>query len=64
MAETDYWSNVLNWAELNLSWEATSRSATQEFLSILWNPKGSLPCLQEPCTGPYPEPDDYENIQY
>jgi hypothetical protein len=44
--------------ELSPSWEAISGTATQELFNILWNPKVySLPCSQEPSTGPYPEPD-------
>jgi hypothetical protein len=36
-------------------WEAAIRSGTQEFTSTL---EGSLPCSQEPSTGPYPEADE------
>jgi hypothetical protein len=43
---------------LNPSWKAASRSITQEFRNILWDPQGSLPCSQELATGPYPEPDE------
>jgi hypothetical protein len=44
--------------ELSSSWEAASRSVTQEIPYILWNPKFHLPYLQDPSTGPYPEPDE------
>jgi hypothetical protein len=35
---------------------AGSHSSSQEILRLL--PEGSLPCSQEPITGPYPEPDE------
>jgi hypothetical protein len=41
--------------ELSPSWEAASCAAAQELPIILYNPEGSLPCSQEPSTGPYPE---------
>jgi hypothetical protein len=40
--------------ELSPSWEAANCAATQEILSIYLEPEGSLPCSQEPSTGPYP----------
>jgi hypothetical protein len=43
--------------DLNTSRDAANCAATQELPSILWNPEGSLPCSQQPSTGPYPEPD-------
>jgi hypothetical protein len=43
--------------ELRPSWEAANSAAIEGLPSILWNPKGSLACSQEPSTGPYPEPD-------
>jgi hypothetical protein len=39
--------------ELSDSRENSSCSATKEFPNIVWNPEGSLPCSQEPSTGPY-----------
>jgi hypothetical protein len=41
--------------ELSPSWEAASRSGTQEFPKMLWNP--NVPYSQEPSIRPYPEPD-------
>jgi hypothetical protein len=39
------------------SWESNSRSESQEISGLFLEPEGSLPCLQEPATGPYPEPN-------
>jgi hypothetical protein len=39
------------------SWDAASRSATQEFHDILWNPNIHYLVHNESATGPYPEPD-------
>jgi hypothetical protein len=40
------------------SWEADSHLATQEISPLLMETEGSLPCSQQPDTGPYPEPDE------
>jgi hypothetical protein len=37
--------------------EATSCVATQELPQHFMKPEGSLPCSQQPSSGPYPEPD-------
>jgi hypothetical protein len=63
----DSWKSGLsgrktNSMELKISWEAASRSAAQEFPQHFMVPEGSLPCSQEPSTGPYPEPD--QSSQY
>jgi hypothetical protein len=42
--------------ELSPSWEAANCAAIQEILNNFMKPGGSLPCSQEPSTGPYPEP--------
>jgi len=41
----------------NPFWEADSQSAGQEIPCLFMEPEGSLPYLQEPATGLYPEPD-------
>jgi len=55
---TEIVSNYLtNSTEQSPSWEADSLSASEEILPLLWNPECSLPCSQEPTTGPYSDPD-------
>jgi len=44
--------------EQNHSWETKSLS----YLSIFSEPEGSLPSLQEPTTGPYPENLQLRNV--
>jgi hypothetical protein len=44
--------------EMSPSWEAASRSATQNFIET----EDSLPFSQEPSTGPYTEP--YQSSPY
>jgi hypothetical protein len=51
---------IVNAIELSLSWEANSHSV-KNFPPFM-EPKDSLPCSQEPTTGPYPEPDK-SNLQ-
>jgi hypothetical protein len=53
--------------QLSPSWEAASRSATQEFPKLFIEPEGSLPGSQELSTGPYREQDEssrYLPIQF
>jgi hypothetical protein len=42
--------------EKSPSWETNSHSTSQEIPRLLMEPEGSLPCSQQPATGPYPEP--------
>jgi hypothetical protein len=44
--------------DVSPSWEAASRSTTQQFSSILLNPEGLLSCSKEPATGPYRKQDE------
>jgi hypothetical protein len=44
--------------QLRPSWEAASRSATLEFPKHFMQHESSLPCSQEPSTGPYPKADE------
>jgi hypothetical protein len=43
--------------EKNPSWEDNNCSASQEITRLL-EPEDSLPCSQQPSTGPYPKPDE------
>jgi hypothetical protein len=47
-----------NFLQQYYSWEADSALASQENTLHFMEPEGSLPCLQEPATGPYPKPDE------
>jgi hypothetical protein len=44
--------------EQNPSWEADSRSDSQEVARLLWNPKTHYCVYKESINGPYPEPDE------
>jgi hypothetical protein len=44
--------------ELSPSLEVASRSSTQQFSNILWNPKVHTPVHNSPLTGPHPEPEE------
>jgi hypothetical protein len=39
--------------------ESNSHSASQEIPRLFMEPKGSLPCSQQPASGLYPEPDEF-----
>jgi hypothetical protein len=41
----------------SLYWESNSHSASQGIPPSFMEPEGLLPCLQQPATSPYPEPD-------
>jgi len=51
-------THTTNSVQQSPSWEASSRSASQEISRLLWNPEGSIPCSQEQATGSCPEPDE------
>jgi hypothetical protein len=46
----------INFMELTSSWKAAYRVATQKTSQQFMEPEASLPCSQEPSTGPYPQP--------
>jgi hypothetical protein len=52
--------SIIKWStkflELSSSWEAASCAAIKNFPTFMES-EGSLPCSQEPSTGPYPESD-------
>jgi len=44
--------------EQSSSWEANRHSSSQDAVHFLWTPpQGSLPCSQQPVTGPGPDPE-------
>jgi hypothetical protein len=50
--------NLTTSMEESTSSETASHSASQEIPTHFMDLEGSLPCSQEPATGPYPEPDN------
>jgi hypothetical protein len=50
---SSYLEYLINSTEISPSPEATNSRISQHFKE----PKGLLPCSQEPSTGPYPKPD-------
>jgi hypothetical protein len=46
---------LISWIKVLLE-KLIGRPAGQEMCSLLCEPKGSLPCSEEPTTGPYSEP--------
>jgi hypothetical protein len=50
-------TQLTDFMKLSPSWETASWAGTQKFPQYFMEPEGSLPCSQDPSTGPYPEPD-------
>jgi hypothetical protein len=50
----------------SFSWEANSRSTSQEISLIFMEPESSVPCSREPATDPHPKPEESsaQNMYY